>query len=70
MDITTDSGVDSDERFNPDIEEESDFNDQVNSDMNSKDENIQDILGLPFYTAFTSYFIMEIHASYAALWRE
>jgi len=42
MEVTTDSGVDSDEHFDidPNVKGESDFDDQVNSDANSEDENM------------------------------
>jgi hypothetical protein len=39
-DITTDSGVSSDERFDPDSQSESDFDDDINSDEDENDENI------------------------------
>jgi hypothetical protein len=42
MDMTTDSGVDSDERFDtdPNIEGESDFDNQVDGNENFEDENM------------------------------
>ena len=39
-DVTTDSGVSSDERFDPDSQSESDFDDDINSDEDENDENI------------------------------
>ena len=39
-DITTDSGVSSDERFDPDSQSESDFDDDIDSDEDQNDENM------------------------------
>jgi hypothetical protein len=39
-DVTTDLGVESDERFDPDSKDESDFDDVINSDEDVRDKNI------------------------------
>ena len=39
-DVITDSGVESDERFNPDEEGESDWDDVINGDKDMADKNI------------------------------
>ena len=39
-DVTTDSGVSSDERFDPDEEGESDFDDAIDGDEDMADENM------------------------------
>ena len=39
-DITTDSGVSSDERFDPDSQSESDFDDDIDGDEDQNDENM------------------------------
>jgi hypothetical protein len=38
--VTTDLGVESDERFDPDEEEESDFDDVIDGDEDMEDENM------------------------------
>jgi len=39
-DVTTDSGVDSVDRFDPDKDNESDFNNAINGDEDIEDENM------------------------------
>ena len=68
--IITNSGINSNERFDLDgEEEESDFNEEANSNTNSKNKNMQNVLILSLCIMFTSYFIIELYTSCSEVMR-